>query len=238
MVFFVICSGFSLSFSTELLPYSVAFAITYAMANIGQVLAIKYGSLAVTSLFMSYSLIIPTLYGIIFLNERTGISGGLGIALLLFSVLLLNSNGDRFRFSVKWLIFACVGFLGNGLCTTVQKMQQLAFCGGYKSEFMIIALAIATAVLFVASITSATAKCGFKDCLKYAIPCGLANGGVNLLVMVLAALMPSAILFPSVSAGGIAISFIIALLFYKERLTRLQTAGYIMGLASVILLNV
>ncbi len=238
MVFFVFCSGFRLSFSVELLPYSAAFAVTYAMANIGQILAIKYGSLAVTSLFMSYSLIIPTQYGIIFLNEHTGIGGYLGIVLLFASIFLLNSNGEKFRFSVKWLIFTCIGFLGNGLCATVQKMQQMAFYGEYKSEFMIIALAISAIALFIASSPSASTKTCSKYCLKYAIPCGLANGGVNLLIMTLTALMPSAILFPSVSAGGIAINFIIALLFYKEQLSKLQTAGYIVGLASVIILNI
>ena len=69
LVFFVFSSGFKLEFTTAFLPYSVAFGLVYAAASIGNVLSLKLGSLALTSLITSYSLLIPTLYGVLFLKE-------------------------------------------------------------------------------------------------------------------------------------------------------------------------
>ena len=66
----------------------------------------------------------------------------------------------------------------------------------------------------------------------------MANGAVNLFVMLLTGLLPTAILFPSISAGGMAITFAIAILFYKEKLSKVQILGYMFGIISVVLLNI
>lgn len=239
LVFFVLSSGFKLSFAIEFVPYSIAFGITYAAATIGLVYAIRYGSMAISSLVISYSLLIPTMYGVLFLNDNIGVIAYAGIALLLVSIFLLNAKKDAdMKFSLKWLICILVGFVGNGLCSTIQKMEQIAFDGSYKSEFMIIALVIASVLLLVtAFFQKGDIKKEAKLCATLAIPGGIANGVVNLFVMLLTGLIPNAILFPSISAGGIVLSFIIALFVYKEKLSKVQLLGYILGISSVILLN-
>ena len=67
--------------------------------------------------------------------------------------------------------------------------------------------------------------------------CGIANGIVNLLVMVLTGALPSVILYPSIAAGGIVIGYVVSVLVYKEKLTFMQNIGYIIGTVSVVLLN-
>ena len=60
LVFFVadLCIeyGFKFNFSPEILSYSIGFALTYSMAVIGSIYAIKLGSLAVSALIFSESL--------------------------------------------------------------------------------------------------------------------------------------------------------------------------------------
>ncbi len=239
MVFFVISAGFKLDFSLAVLPYSIGFAVAYAAANVSMILAVRCGSLAITNLILAYSLIIPTLYGIVFLKDDIGVNTYFGIALLLISLLLLNAKDgeENTKFSIKWLVFAILAFAGNGMCSTVQKMQQSAFDGSFKSEFMIVALAIVVVIMLVAAFMKKGVRSELKGCAKYAVPCGLANGGVNLLVMILTGMVASAILFPTISAGGIVLSFIISVFFYKEKLSKMQMAGYAIGIISVILLN-
>ncbi len=236
ILFFVVTSGFRLSFDIKVLPYSIAFAVFYAMANVSLVLALKNGSMALTNLIFSYSLIIPTLYGILILKDAIKPQTYVGIAFLLISLFLLNKTDQKEKISFRWLIFVMLAFVGNGMCSTVQKMQQLRFEGGYKSEFMIGALIIAALVLLVAAVIQ-----GIKEkptaCMKFAIPHGLANGAVNLFIMFLTGMVANAILFPSISAGGIILTFFISVFVYKEALTRTQLAGYIIGLGSIILLN-
>ena len=53
LLFFIVTTK-NISFSTEIIPYSVAFSTAYTVASITSVLALKLGSLAITSLIMSY----------------------------------------------------------------------------------------------------------------------------------------------------------------------------------------
>ncbi len=247
LLFFVADSGieygFKFSFSTEILPYSISFALTYSMAIIGAILAIKLGSLAVSALISSYSLIIPTFYGVFFLGEKLSYTG---FVLLCISIFLINKKDEQstVRFTPGWVIALIALFSGNGLCSTVQKIQQLAFkerLYSYKNEFMIISLFISCIILFLAWAVSTKGKTPQKSVLKnsfrYGLPRGLANGMVNMLMLTLAGKIDATVLYPTVSAGGIVLGFFVATLWYKEKLSKTQLSGYCIGLASVIMLN-
>ena len=121
----------------------------------------------------------------------------------------------------------------------MQKMQQDASNGAYKNEFMIISLAVVTIVLLVLGLSkNGNKREMLKPCIKYGAVKGLINGIMNYLVMVVSASMPNSVLFPSISAGGIVLTFICALTIYKEKLSKTQTVGYILGIVSVVFLNI
>jgi len=73
---------------------------------------------------------------------------------------------------------------------------------------------------------------------KYAVASGLANSMCNRLMLILAVTMKASILYPIVSAGGIALVFITSLLFYKEHFSKAQYIGYISGILAIVLLNI
>lgn len=235
--------GASFSFNAKILPYSLGFAVTYSAAVIGTFYAIRLGSLAVSSLISAYSLLIPTLYGVIFLRDDFSVPG---IILLMISIFFINkpSKNSTVRFTAKWVLALIFCFLGNGLCSAVQKMQQVAFEGQsytYKSEFMVVALAMSFVIIFTVWLISVKFKLPqkgvVKNCLLFGVPHGLSNGITNLLVVTLAGCMPAALLYPTISAGDIAIGFVIAVFVYKEKLSNLQYLGYALGVAAIILLN-
>ncbi len=239
MLFFVFCSIGTFSFDSGILPYSIAFGGFYCMSLFGGLNAIRTGPLSISVLVNQCGLIIPTLYGILWLGDDIGVCGYVGIALLFAALAFVNLKNEKMQFSRSWFFWLAVQFVGNGMCSTVQKMQQMKFVGAYKNEYMIIALLLVTLVSLIAGL------CGNKNvgrsilgALRYAPLQGIANGAVNLFVMMLTALLPTAILFPSISAGGMMITFVIALTIYKERLSKIQILGYLSGIASVILLNI
>ena len=71
-----------------------------------------------------------------------------------------------------------------------------------------------------------------------AVAAGIMNGIVNLLVMVLSGMMATSVMFPLISAGGIVVTYIVSRFFYKEKLTKIQFAGFLTGLASIVFLNI
>lgn len=247
LIVFLITAKFKLNLSPDLIPYSIGFAVSYGAALVGTLLAIMWGPLSITLLINSYSLIIPTLYGLIALDEKFTAIKALGLALLTLSLLLISTvleqknDLQRRKFSIKWLVALFLAFMGNGMCSTVQKMQQISFDGQYKSEFMIIALVIVAIILTIAAIINKEdLRVDTLPCVTLAAISGIANGIVNLLVMVLSAPggMEASILFPSMSGGGVALGLLLSIFVYKERLSRIQYIGYAIGTASIILLNI
>lgn len=238
LLFFVATSS-KLNFNLTYVPYSIGFAVAYAVSSVFMVLAIAYGSLSLTSLFISYSLMIPTIYGLI-LGEPVGNGFLPGMILLVISIFLTNKRDEKAKISFKWVIFVLLSFIGNGMCTVVQKMQQVASGGKYKNEFMIVALAIVTIVMFIISLFQERRDIKFyaKSGWHWALICGVLNGMVNLFVMILSGRMSVSLMFPLISAGGLIVTYIVSRLFYKEKLTRIQFVGFVFGLAAVVLLNI
>lgn len=238
LLFFVVTSS-KFSFDISFIPYSIGFAISYAVAAVFMVLAIAYGSLSLTSLFISYSLMIPTFYGLI-IGDPIGKGFIPGMILLVISLFLTNKSGEKANVSFKWLSFVFLSFLGNGMCTVVQKMQQIASNGAYKNEFMIVALAIVIVIMLIMSVLKERTEIKFfaKVGWHWAVICGVLNGMVNLFVMILSGKMPVSLMFPLISAGGLIVTFLVSRFFYKEKLTKLQLAGFLCGVASVVCLNV
>lgn len=241
MVFFVISGGFRLSFVTGLLPYSIGFALSSVATCVGTYYALKFGPLGITTFITSFSLLIPTLYGMVILKEQIGTMAYVGIALLVIALCMLNIKKEREpgEFSIRWLVFVLLAFFGSGMCSTVQKMQQLQFDRQYKSEFMVIALAIeAVALLTLSLVRKERIWKEPRRFVFYGILDGIANGGSNLLTMILTGLIANAILFPSISAGGLVLSFVLAVGLYKEKLSYMQMFGYAIGVVSIICLNI
>ncbi len=240
LLVFVIISGGEFDLLPKVFPYSLGFALFYSAAMVGTFFAIVTGPLSITGLISKYSLLIPTLYGILFLKEPTGHLLYIGLALLAVSLLLVNFEGKTYdkKLSLKWAIFMIISFIGNGGCSAVQKIQQINFSGAYKNEFMIIALAfsflsmLAVALIFERDNFRKKVTVG----AHWYIICGLANGLVNLFVMMLAK-WPASIVFPVISAGGIVATAIVGVFIYREKMSIPQIFGMLLGTASIVFLN-
>lgn len=245
MAVFLVYSKGELHFTWAFIPYAVLFAVFFGMATLFALLAIRTGPLSFTSLIISYSLVIPT-FLLMLLPQPDGARapsvGALfyvGFALLLLSLLLINNYSGNNRFSFKWVLFAVLAFLGNGLCSTVQTYQQRVFAGAYKSELMIVALTLLAVLFFLlaAFAERTTVVPSLKGGAVLMVMYGVAVGLVNLLVMVLSNRMNPSLLFPLISGGNLVLTSGVSLFFYKEKLTKLQLTGLCLGIGAVVLLN-
>ena len=240
LVVFLIISGGKLTFSTEFLPYSLLFALSYSVTVVTGMLAILVGPLSLTCLVTSFSLIVPTLYGIFVLQEPVSTNLFIGLGLLAAALVLINleEKGEK-KITLKWAIYVILAFVGNGMCSTVQKVQQIQLAGQYKSEFMIVALVISAVAMGIFALCTEKRQIlpNLKTGFWLYVICGLANGGANFLVIFLSSRMAASVMFPVISAGGIVLTFLISLFFYKEKLSKWQILGSALGLVSVIFLN-
>lgn len=223
-----------------LLPYALFFAFSYGTASIFGVLALSCGPLSLTALITSFSLMIPTFYGLIFLKDPVSFGLYPGLALLAASLFLINKKGiNTSKLSLKWFVYVLLAFLGNGLCSVAQAMQQKRFEGQFKNEFMITALLFVVLIMGVATLCKERKDFGrfIKVGWHLSLLCGALNGMVNMFVMILTGLMSVSLMFPLISVGGIVVTFIVSKVFYKEKLTTAQHIGFLLGIGAIVFLN-
>ena len=219
---------------------AIGFAVTYMIACVGLHYAILTGPLSITTLFSSYSLLIPTLYGLLVCNERITLNLLFGILLLLLSVFFVyRETGEEKKITGRWLFWSILAFVGNGGCSVLQKVQQ-DFSGGlYGNEFMVVALTVSLIGMFIFAL--AVERTDIRKNLKKGIAtytvCGISNAIVNFLVLYLVNHLPSSVMFPVITAGGIVITTLISILCYHEKLSSFQYIGIIFGVGSVVFLN-
>ena len=244
-IFFGVCclvdGGFS--YESGVLPYSVAFGVGYVFSTITGVAALALGSVAITSLILSYSLLLPTLYGIVFLGEPLGTLKIVGLLLLMLSLYLANAPqkgvGEKKGVSLRWAVLVTVSSIGNGVISIVQKQQLSAFSGAYKNEFMALALLIGVVCLVPFVIAD---RKHLRESMRagalLGVASGVTNGAANLLIMLATALMPASVFYPVMAGGRTIFTYFLSITFYKERLSAVQTTGVAVGVAALVLLNV
>ena len=235
------------SWDASLILPALGFGLSYAAATVFVVLAIRNGSLAKTTLVTSYSLLVPALAGLVFLREPLKPTLAAGMIALVLSLWLTNhrrSEPNRIGqpVTLKWVVCVALGFAGNGLCSTVQKLAPHYTKGGELNQtmYMIAALGLSSVVLITASLL--TGETQPRTTLRHGAPlalvCGLCNAGVNLLVLYLNARIPASVMFPAISAGQIILVCAYALLLCRERFTKKQWTGFAVGVLAVVLLNI
>ena len=136
-------SGFKFNFNPEILPYAIGFAVAFCSATVFGFWAILTGPLSLTSLATSYSLLIPTFWGIIFDGDETSVWLYLGLVLLAASLVFINLKDKKkdveakaapeAKITLKWAIFVLIALITNGACSTIQPAQTRIFGGKYEA---------------------------------------------------------------------------------------------------------
>ena len=228
--------------SKEYMIYSFVFAISFSVAAIFLYLALAIGPISLTSLITSFSLLLPTIYGLIYRDEEVSLLLIIGLVLLIISLILINleKKSEEKNNSLKWFVYVFIAFISNGSCSIIQNLQQIKCDGKFKNDFMIVALIICTVVMFIFSLIFERKKVlkALKSGFVYYSLCGVANGLVNYLVIVLSLRMAASIMFPIISAGGIILTFFISIFLYKEKLSINQIIGIFLGTFAVVFLSV
>lgn len=238
---FIIMSYKGIQYNKETIFMSLLFSAGYLSAIMFLFLAIKEGPLSLSALIFSYSLLIPALFGAVFLNERLKALGYAGIVLLIISLYLINAkNKTEKSVSIKWIVFIAIAALGNGVCSSVQKYHQTLFPSMYRTEFMMFALVVVSVVFLIRFFAGGTkdTKTIVKSAGIYPLLAGLSNAAVNVIMLTLSSKLPAVIMFPLISGGGIVLTFITAVAIFKEKLHIKQYIGSIAGLIAVILLSI
>lgn len=246
-------------FNAHSLPYSFFFAACYAGSTITFVLAVGCGSLALTTTIHSFALIIPTVLGFLAWGEPINVFKIVGIVLFAFALLLMGEKAEQGKklLSAKWIVLMIISFFCEGLAPVAIKMHSLALgeetAQSCNDVFMVMAYGMAVIGILVAALLKegrikipctdgGKSKNFMIDSLKIALPLaslgGICNGLYNLMNTVVANnRLDVSVFYPVVSAGQLVFTCIVAVVFFKEKLTVKQLCAIACGIVAIVLLN-
>jgi drug/metabolite transporter (DMT)-like permease len=98
LVFFIIVlliqNGFNFTVDDTMIKYAIPYCVCYLISVVFSLLAVMHGDLSLTGLFISFALIIPTLYGII-MGDEVGTPFYIGLALFFVCLVLVNVKFNK-----------------------------------------------------------------------------------------------------------------------------------------------
>lgn len=227
---------------------ALVFGVLFILTILLYMKAMEYGPLSYSTLIFSLGLLVPVLYGALFWQERISIPQIFGLLLLLLTLLIGSRPVSRIddpksRINLRWVIMVILALVGNGVLMTTSKSQQMLMPGREIEEFLILSFGTSAALSLILFLirhfrhgekVSHLRKWPF---LILVVIASVTTAAGNLIALYLSGRMPAIIQYPSVSGGMVLLSTIMAVLLYKERLTRNKTLGLLTGLAALVLLS-
>ena len=230
VVMLAVTSGFSISFTT----YSVINVLLRStFCLIHTVLGFKImkaGSVALHMLFlMSGGMLVPAVWGWIFLNEEPKPLHIIGLIVILASIILNNLGSGRP--SARVILMCCTVFIVNGFVSVFAKLHQIetVYATVSSAEYTLLS-AFASLIMSLALrgalyLKSRGAERTESNCFRlFPILIVILSGTVSTIASILqlecAKNLPASMLFPVQSGGSIAFSGLLALFFFKEKLSK------------------
>ena len=200
------------------------------------------GSMALSSLFCMYGMLIPTVAGPIFFGESFSIGQGVGVVLMILAIFFSADVRDEgSATSKKWLIFALLTLFFSGMVGVFEKVHQT---GPDKADiysflscaFIIIATLNAITLPFVRKSESNPPS--FKKGLMVAILTGLVVVIYSRINLILAGALDTMIYYPISSGGAVLLTLVVSVMIFREPIRRNHILCFISGTAAILLLGI
>ena len=209
------------------------------------------GSTGLTALIANASLLIPSVFSVIYWKEPFSVWKAAAIALILVMLAMTSLEGGKGeKLSKKWYLYILPGFVLNGTISVIQKF----YTTGYPAARF--PACTETAFSFYSAL------CAAVCCLIGVLVCRMGGtrlapfcekparftlisaatgigttGGTVLTMYALSAGMPATVLFPVRQGLLVLIMWVFGLLRYKEKLTKKGLLILLVGLAGIVLIN-
>ena len=234
MFFFLITDQNGYSFPEEMIPYAILSGILYSTASVLTFEALICGSYVMSMLILSYSLVFSIIYGLFFLHEPATIYTYLGLVIMLLSLYFTRGRREVSEICITLSVF------GSGMYGVMQRVQQIKFNNSCTNEYMVISMALSAISLFVIGVIKEKkgALSMIKNGFPYAGSAGLSNGLTNMLSLMVNLMIPLSIASPTSAGTKIILSFVLSKLMFKEEFINRQVVGILLGIVSIVLLNI
>ncbi len=223
----------------------ILFGVFFFCAVMFSTAGFEKGSMALTSVIVNMSLILPVLYSTLILGEKMGVGHVVGIVLFLVTFVLSSDSVKKERIGRGWLIVVLVAFLCNGMSAVVQKRYILHSEEAQTGLLMAIAY-LTAALLFAGRFLLSpegmrkeerpTVRYSLSLCVVAMIS-GAGSFGGNLLLCNLSDKINGSVLYPCVNGGLCLLLTGVSCLIFREKLNVRKTIALLCGGIAIVILN-
>lgn len=226
-------------FSTYTIIMSFFFGITTFFAQYFYIKALYLGTMSFATMIYSCGFFIPTVFGTLYYKEDFKPLCALGIVLLLISILLFVYKSESENLNLKGLCCSFVASAMSGGVGIVQKLHQHSQYKQQQNELLFSGFSVCILlciILFLSTIKNREKKKATD--IIFASLCGISVGFANKINLYLAGMLASYIFFPVLNGSVVVASGFTAKLIYKEKLSKRELLGIILGIIAIALVAV
>lgn len=226
----------------------IAFGTLIFLNGFFSFLAFASGPWSYTFLIICLSMLMPTFSGAVFWQEHITLQQYIGTALVVLCFLLsVEKVKDEKKANLKWIIFTAIAYLTSGSVGIMQKIHQSSAHADELNGFLIVSFAAGAVLSGICAIIFTRTE-GFEDhnltskemvsSFAMFIIIGTATATMHKLNLYLSGVMDAAVFFPVVNGGPLILTSLIAFTVFKEKLSKKQWVGLVIGAVAVLLLTV
>lgn len=222
--------------------YALGMGITSLLAGVLFSLCLTGGPMALTTLIqLGISLVFSALLGPVFWNEKITLLQVAGIVLILISMVLTSNAKIEKNITFKWLALTVICGIFNGTIGLFQKLQTASSRSEEQMGFLFFAFVVCT-LSNCLWLTFSRKKVPVTFALKgmglvSALICGTTTALQHIINLKLVGVLPTVIFFPVCTGSRILLTALVGILLFKEKLSRRQLAGFIIGFGAMFLVT-
>ncbi|MBE5733142.1 MAG: hypothetical protein E7353_08985 [Clostridiales bacterium] len=237
---FLAVSFFGFTFHTNTILYGLAYGALMCISMMSGYLALKTGPMALTSMLVSFSIVIPIVFGLC-VGETLSTFKIIGLSVLVVAMVVVNLNKHKKEGKVsyfKWLIFVALTFFSNGFMSIIQKLHQTEYPSLYVNEFMIVGMLVGTLFFCVLALIKVKPKRIWQSKgKKFGALAGICSAVANFCTTMLVGMENASALFPAITAGTLALNLVCGLIVFREKLKVNHYISVALGICALVLLK-
>ncbi len=237
---FWILNGFKINFTAYSLimaALTACFGLLYTLLGF-KLLALD--SMALYTLFlMTGGMILPYIWGLVFLDEPFSALRTVGLCLILTGVIVSNFSGEKA--DIKKIVLCIAIFILNGFISVISKLHQIetvhstvnsnefiVFTGIFKYFF--------AQILLILNKKSHGEKNGISPGVYLIILLSAIVSGVSYLLQLLgAAVLPAGVIYPFITGGSIIFTALTGRMVFKNVLSKKMILSIILCFVGTIM---
>lgn len=190
--------------------------------------------IVLTSIFMKLGLLVPMALSVLLFRELPTWPQIIGFCIALMAIVLINfkneSSGSRFRWQLLAMLLMCGG------ADAMSKVFEALGPAALSDQFLFYTFAVAL-MLCAAIVVYKKERPGIRE-LLFGAAIGIPNFFSSKFLLLSLTDLPAVVVFPSFSIATMLIATLAGVLFFKERLHKLQWLALGAIIAALFLLNI